>query len=139
MVEGGVGEVVDGGVGAGVGEVAWTVFFLQQMCLMFLQLMYLQNFGMFALLVCFLWLLEVEDIGGVGGVAVFVYVAVLVYVAVAVAVAVAVVIGGSIREARSKNFAYADLVILYLMSRSVTVTLRYTGWGAGVSACDTAL
>ena len=137
--------MVEGGVGEGVGEVAWTVFFLQQMCLMFLQLMYLQNFGMFALLVCFLWLLEVEDIGGVGGVAVFVYVAVLVYVAVAVAVkvavvvAVAVVIGGSIREARSKNFASAHLVILYLMSRSVTVTLRYTGWGAGVSACDTAL
>ena len=80
----------------------------------------LQNLG-------FLGLLEVVDIGCVGGVAVA--------VAVVVAVVVVVVLSVSTREARSKNVASADLVILYLVSRFATETLRYTGGGEGVSAC----
>ena len=46
MVEGGLGDVVVVGL-----------YCLQQMCVMFVQLMSLQNFG-------FLWLLEVDDVGG---------------------------------------------------------------------------
>ena len=85
------------------------------MCSLVLQMTRLQNLG-------FLWLLEVVDIGCVGGVAVYVAVA----VAVVVAVVVVVVLSVSTREARTKNVASADLVILYLMSRFATVSLRYS-------------
>ena len=154
-------------VNRGVGEEVWIVSFLQQSCFVFWQMMNLQNLGRFGLTTGFAWVLGVVVLRSVGGTVWLVLImqqtwsklwqlmllqnlgrfglnvgsvlgiAVLRGVG-GVTVVVVVMIGGAMREARSKNCGSADLVTLYPMSR-LSVTLRYTAGGVVLSACTTAV